>query len=503
VSAGGRLAIGALLLDLNAGELLTAEGRRAPLRRQALELLLVLGRNAGQVVTKDELMDRVWPGVVVGEGSLTQTVADVRKALGDTGHQWLKNVARRGYMLVAEPRSDAPALSLVVLPPATDGDAGQWLADALQGDLIYELTRLYGVLVIARDTAASYRGRTIDPRMLARELGVRFVVCANLRREGERVRLVPSLIDGSSGAQLWTEAIVVDRGELPQMLADLAMRIVRMIQPELIRAAAASRAALSPLEVTADDLAMRGFAAWGRGGVRREHVVEALALCERAVALDADSLRGWAGLVFIQVHGLNNGWLDDAAAARRRIAEAVDQVERLGQDDNYVWQSRTIRAFVQRDPAAMLRITTAWSQRGSLPAAHAAHGLALVMNDRFDDAVPELERALRLSPRDPLLADWQYRLAMAHFAAGRLELACEWSMSAAVNNPALPGPPIHAAALALIGDGVAAQQAFDEHMGRLPQYAAEHLFMRWPAGGPAFRCARSKLVEALQRLGLH
>ena len=47
-----------------------------------------------------------------------------------------------------------------------------------------------------------------------------------------------------------------------------------------------------------------------------------------------------------------------------------------------------------------------------------------------------------LSPRDPLLADWQYRLAMAHFAAGRLEWACEWSMSAAVNNPALPGPPV-------------------------------------------------------------
>jgi hypothetical protein len=117
--------------------------------------------------------------------------------------------------------------------------------------------------------------------------------------------------------------------------------------------------------------------------------------------------------------------------------------------------------------------------------------------------VPELERALRLSPRDPLLADWQYRLAMAHFAGGRLELACEWSMSAAVNNPALPGPPIHAAALALMGEGVAAQQAFDEHMGRVPQYTAEHLLIRWPAGGPAFLSARSRLLETLQRLGLH
>ena len=91
---------------------------------------------------------------------------------------------------------------------------------------------------------------------------------------------------------------------------------------------------------------------------------------------------------------------------------------------------------------------------------------------------------------------------MAHFAAGRLEVACEWSMSAAVNGPSLPGPPIHAAALSLMGEGVAAQQAFDEHMVRLPQYTTEHLFMRWPAGGPAFLGARSRLVQTLQRLGL-
>jgi DNA-binding winged helix-turn-helix (wHTH) protein/TolB-like protein len=120
-----RIALGRCLLDLQAGELLQADGHVAPLRRQALELLLVLGQQAGRVVGKDELMHRVWPGVVVGEGSLTQAIADVRKALGDRDHQMIRSVARRGYMLVAPglppmrpPGSSAEASSA---PPDTAG----------------------------------------------------------------------------------------------------------------------------------------------------------------------------------------------------------------------------------------------------------------------------------------------------------------------------------------------------------------------------------------------
>ena len=101
-AAVDRLPLGSFVLDLAAAELLSAERQPAGLRRQALEVLLALGRRAGQVVSKDELMDSVWPDVVVGEGSLTQAIADVRRALGDTGHRLVRNVARRGYMLVPD-----------------------------------------------------------------------------------------------------------------------------------------------------------------------------------------------------------------------------------------------------------------------------------------------------------------------------------------------------------------------------------------------------------------
>jgi DNA-binding winged helix-turn-helix (wHTH) protein len=113
--AANRLRLGSCVLDLVAGELLTNDGQLAGLRRQALDVLLVLGRRVGQVVGKDELMQRVWPDVVVGEGSLTQAIADIRRTLGDADHRLVRNVARRGYLLVPDD-SAAPQVPESRLP---------------------------------------------------------------------------------------------------------------------------------------------------------------------------------------------------------------------------------------------------------------------------------------------------------------------------------------------------------------------------------------------------
>src|SRR5215208_3689194 len=107
-TAANRLRLGEFVLDLMAGELFTAGGELAGLRRQALDVLLALGRRPGEVVGKDELMQLVWPNVVVGEGSLTQAIADIRRVLGDSEHRVIRNVARRGYMLVPDDLPPAP-----------------------------------------------------------------------------------------------------------------------------------------------------------------------------------------------------------------------------------------------------------------------------------------------------------------------------------------------------------------------------------------------------------
>jgi DNA-binding winged helix-turn-helix (wHTH) protein len=107
-----RLHLSGFVLDLAAGELLTADHQLAGLRKQALDVLLLLGARAGQVVTKEELMRSVWQDVVVGDGSLAQAISDIRRVLGDADHRLVRSVARRGYMLVPDlpPAGSDPAM---------------------------------------------------------------------------------------------------------------------------------------------------------------------------------------------------------------------------------------------------------------------------------------------------------------------------------------------------------------------------------------------------------
>ena len=573
-AAPNRLRLGELVLDLLAGELFTPDGQIAGLRKQALDVLLVLGRRAGQVVGKDELMGLVWPNVVVGEGSLTQAIADIRRVLGDSEHRVIRNVARRGYMLVPDtvpsaaveqPKADStpaaptpapapgraarawsrhwvlsaiilllitagawlawreavpswqtpatlartplprevPPLSIIVLPLAIEGEAKdvEWLADALHGDLIIEVARLHKSLVIARDTAATYKGKAVDPRQVAREMGVRHVVHGSLRQEGTTIRLNLALIDGETGTQRWAEVFETDRAQLAQAVGDFAVAVERTLAAELFRTTAERRARLSPSEVTADDLAMQGYALWYRG-VTRENVLGGRALFERAVAMDPDSVRGWAGIHFTGSNLLFNSWAEDRQAVIRRSEEATANLERLDRDGSYTYNAKTFQFFLKRDFPAALRLTAAWTERYQLPTAFAAHGGALNFNGRFDEAVPALERALRLGPRDPFRAETQYRLALAHFAARRYELAREWSQTAATTNSALPWPPIHAAALYRLGQIDAAQQAFADHMRRHPAFTASQIKPRLPSDEPAFAEARERLVASLRALGM-
>lgn len=502
-AAAGRLQLGGLALDLGAGELLGADREPASLRRQALELLLVLGRRAGQVVGKDELMNLVWPDVVVGEGSLTQAIADVRRALGDTEHRLVRNVARRGYRLCPDAEADIPALSIAVMPLATEGAAadGEWFADALHGDLVAELARLPGSLLIARATAATYKGRSLDPRVVARELRVRHVVLGSLRHESASMRLSLALVNGDNGVQNWTEAFVVERARLPQALADFATQLARALQPELYRASVERRAALSPLAVSADDLAMRASALWFRG-FTGENINESLKLLERAVALDPACVRGWGGLGPTLWQGIANGWIPDRDGALRRLDEAAARLQQLDADGWQTYTARIIQSFMRQDWPAMLRLTAAFTERHRHPNGFGARGMALLVTGQPDEAVIALETALRLSPRDPIRAEWQYRLAMAHFVAGRDELACDWAQTAVVTNPGLPWPPIHAAAMQRLGQQAAARRAFDEHMARHPGFAAADVAQRVPGDHPRVIEARERLVAGLGQSGM-
>lgn len=555
-ASASRLRLGALVLDLGRGELLGTDGRPAPLRRQALEVLLLLGRQANHVVTKDELMASVWPTVVVGDGSLAAAVADIRRVLGDGEHRLVRNVARRGYMLVPdggaaqpaahEPSIPAPAsapprparwpwavvpallvvlsigalawiqrkpvepsdnrLAMVVLPLRAEGSGPdtEAFADVLHDELIAELSRIESLMVIARGTAAAYRGSAIDPRVVARELGVRQVVSGSLRREGDRLRLSLALADGESGRQRWAEVFDYERAHSAGAVDEAVRQLARTLYIQAWTPAAVRTQPLSPSQASADDLATRALGLWFRG-VNRDNVLDILALAEQAVAVDPGSARAWGMIATGNVQALNNNWIQGVearSASRLRAEQASAALDRIAPDGHWALQARVIEAYNRNDFPTMLQRARLWVERHPHPVALGALGEALHHTDQPDAAVTALERALRLSPRDSFRAEWMHRLAWSHYMQGDLDQALAWSGKAQATNPLLPWPPVEAAALLESGRRAEAQSALDAFRRRHPHFDREAVVRRLGGDFPRFSAARARLLDGLAELGM-
>ena len=206
---GAPLAFGSFLLDCSRGTL-TRDGAPVPLGQRALAVLAALAETPGRTVTKEALLARAWPDTIVEEGNLTVQVAALRKALGGD-QDWILTVPRIGYRfaLAAPPTSEpAPVIpSLAVLPFANLGAHPEqdWFSDGVVDDIITALSRFRSFAVVARSSSFAYKGRAVDVRQVARELGVRYVLEGSVRRAGDTLRITAQLVDGTTGAHLWAE----------------------------------------------------------------------------------------------------------------------------------------------------------------------------------------------------------------------------------------------------------------------------------------------------------
>jgi TolB-like protein len=211
----------------------------------------------GSVVSKDELISRVWPGRVIEEGNLRAQIRALRMTLGDP--DLIRTVAGRGYQFTGEVRrSDgrgqgsieqeaagatpaaAPRLSIVVLPFAnlSDNREQQYFADGITEDLTTDLSRLADMLVISRNTAFTYRNSPLDTKQIGRELRVRYVLEGSVRRSGSQVRVSAQLINAETDAHLWAERFDSDLGDLIAVQNEITSRIAVAINVELVGAEA-------------------------------------------------------------------------------------------------------------------------------------------------------------------------------------------------------------------------------------------------------------------------
>src|SRR5690349_2762676 len=274
-------------------------GAAVPLGHRASELLCALVAANGALVTKDELLRLVWPGLTVEENNLQVQISAVRKALqsGDDSQGYVVTVPGRGYRFIGlQARDDAGTMevdrgardkpSIVVLPfDNLSGDPEQrYFSDGIADDIAADLSKVSGLLVIAHNSALAYRGRAVKVQEISRELGIRYVLQGSVRKDGKRVRIVIQLIDGHSGAQLWAERYDRELTDIFAVQDEVTAEIVAALAVTLTQGERRRLQRKDTDNLEAYDCYLRGRQLVFQRS--KNAVEEARPLLERAIALD-------------------------------------------------------------------------------------------------------------------------------------------------------------------------------------------------------------------------
>jgi adenylate cyclase len=330
------------------------------------------------------------------------------------------------------PTSGTDLPSIVVL--AFDNMSGDPLADSIADGIVEEITatlsRIRDFTVIARNSAYAYKGRALDVRNIARELGVRYVLEGSLRKAGDRVRVTSQLIDAASGAHIWADSYdgVVDN--LFDFEDQIAERVAGALRPSIRAAEIAFARRKRPENLAAYDLVLRAMPhLWAH---RRDDNAEAIRLLDRAIELEPAYGRAAALAAWARAQHIVYNWTTDIAAERAAGQRLVEKASPNIDDDPTALTALSTaimllfadldraQHFTDRALAIDPNHAWAWTRRGFL---HVYRG---------DPAagVPCFERAIRLSPLDPFSFNCFIGLGLAAFASGKPEEAAKWTQRA-------------------------------------------------------------------------
>jgi TolB-like protein/Tfp pilus assembly protein PilF len=347
----------------------------------------------------------------------------------------------------------APRLSIVVLPFAnlSANRDQQYLADAITDDVTTDLSRIPDMTVISRNTAFTYPGSPIDTRQIGRELNVRYVLQGSVRGSGGRLRINAQLVDAETDAHVWADRFDHDAEDLFTLQDEVTSQIAVALNLELV-AAEAARPSDNP---DALDYILRGRAAfYDHRGSTREGLAEAVRLFGKALDLDPGAIEARAFLAGALAERALEQLTDTSAADLDQAGRLIEQVLQISPRHAlaHFAKAQILRAQ-RRYGEAIPEYETAIGLNRNWVVAIAALGVCRFLAGEIEGAIAAQELAIRLSPRDPRLPNWYWRIGMVHLLQSRTESAILWLERARSANPHLPGPRAWlASAYGLTGD---------------------------------------------------
>src|SRR5712691_3744711 len=371
------------------------------------------------------------PGGICVSGRVQEDVRDkLDIAFEDMGEQKLKNIARpvRVYRVRlneaisrAEPALTLPDKpSIAVLPfQNLSGDPGQeYFADGITEEITTALARLRGFFVIARNSAFTYKGRTVDVKQIGRELGVRYVLEGSVRKVGRRVRIGVQLADAGTGREIWAERYERALAGLFTLQDEIAASVVVAVEPQLYAAESERVQQKSPGRLDAWDFVIRALSHMWR--LTRNDNAAALDLLSAALRLDPTYARALGLHAWLSLWHVHNGFSTAGLAAT--LPSAAERARAaVASDRNDAWARLALgfaHMYRREHTDAIEELHAALDLNPNFALGHSCLGLTLAYGGKGDEAVGCFEQAMRLSPRDPFFSVFAGARAFAHFMAG-------------------------------------------------------------------------------------
>jgi TolB-like protein/DNA-binding winged helix-turn-helix (wHTH) protein len=443
-------------------ELRTVDGKAVNLRSQSAEVLSLLASRPDEIVSKDALMQAVWPDTFVTEDSLTQCIADIRRALGDDAHVIVETLPKRGYRLNAYPlgaadpnaaagaeraktrfsqrgfilaaivlivaalgayygaemwravpvrSSDMPRIAVLPFDDMSTGADVGYLSDAVAEGIITELARSKTYAVIARNSSFRYRDQPTDARQIGDELRVDYLLEGSQQKIGDRLKVTAQLLNAHDGSHVWANTYNREIGDLfvvqEEIIRTLADRVGQRIKRPLPQSDAAQVSALHYHLMGIAEI-RKDFSAAGNVLLRQLNL--------KALEADPNSPFGYIGLAWSYRNDAIFGWHEQDSnrdQALKRAAEYADKAILLAPDDA---EAHNIRASIHTEAGEVEQALARYDQAIALNPSNSEFLVRstdlLLYVGRTDEAIDRIEQAKGIDPFHPDWFHWQMGWAL-------------------------------------------------------------------------------------------
>ncbi len=552
----GMLRFDAFILDRPRRALLK-DGAEIELRSQSFDVLDYLARNAGRVVSKDELIDAVWDRKPANEDSLVQCIADIRRALGDSDHRLIRTFPRKGYMFLgavavvvpdeaAPAQVPAPAMtrpqaaaqanwhnrviaacllgvvlagtgwlvwswsarpaeltmmaepSIVLLPVPPLGDDSDKALANLTGEIATGIWRAPRGFKPNIRPANAIKNAEADPMAIGRQAGARYVVRTGARREADVLHINIEVIEAEGGRQVWLGAFEYRPGERGAQYRTAA-RIGRTLAAEILRTEA--RRPLPP-RVEAGHLVMLGRSLMNDERSARTNG-EAIALFEKAIVMDGENFLALVQFARATADHIMNGWAPQSERTDRlaKAEEAVNKAIKLEPISAGAFLTRGGVLRARGDyQQAIEAFKEALRQNPNFANAHAELGRAMIDVGEPQKTVEHVQKAIDINPDDFARYIWCYWAGLAELYGDRPEEALKWLRRSHETNRQYD----NALLLMAVAHAHAGQEALAlARMKEFLKLRPEATFGNWARRHhPALAEKRARIVATMKQLGL-